>query len=75
MAKSENKPKKQNAFIALMSGKLITQDTVVRHLPYALFLAGIGLVYIANGYLAESLVRRISKTQLEIKELLSLIHI
>ena len=71
MAKTESKPKKQNAFIALMSGKLITQDAVVKHLPYALFLAALGLVYIANGYLAESLVRRISSTELEIKELRS----
>lgn len=69
--KAEKKEKKQNAFAALMSGNLLTQDVVVRHLPFILFLAGLGLVYIANGYLAESLVRSISKTQIEIKELRS----
>ncbi len=69
--KAEKKEKKQNAFAALMSGNLLTQDVVVRHLPFTLFLAGLGLVYIANGYLAESLVRSISKTQIEIKELRS----
>lgn len=69
--KAEKKEKKQNAFVALMSGNLLTQDVVVRHLPFTLFLAGLGLVYIANGYLAESLVRSISKTQIEIKELRS----
>ncbi|MDP4963837.1 MAG: FtsL-like putative cell division protein [Salibacteraceae bacterium] len=69
--KAEKKEKKQNAFAALMSGNLLTQDVVVKHLPFTLFLAGFGLVYIANGYLAESLVRSISKTQIEIKELRS----
>jgi hypothetical protein len=69
--KAEKKEKKQNAFAALMSGNLLTQDVVVRHLPFSLFLAGLGLVYIANGYLAESLVRSISKTQIQIKELRS----
>ena len=62
--KAEKKEKKQNAFAALMSGNLLTQDVVVKHLPFTLFLAGFGLVYIANGYLAESLVRSISKTQI-----------
>jgi hypothetical protein len=34
-------------------------------------LAFLGLVYIANGYMAESSVRQINKTQQEIKELRS----
>ena len=32
------KEKKQNAFAALMSGSLLTQDSVIKHLPFLLFL-------------------------------------
>jgi len=69
--KAAKKEKKQNPVAALLSGSLLTQDAVVKHLPYLLFLAFLGLVYIANGYLAESSVRKINKIQLEIKELRS----
>ena len=66
-----NNEQKRNIVAMLLSGRLLTQDAVVKHLPYLLFLAFIGLVYIANGYLAESSVRRINATQQEIKELRS----
>lgn len=71
MAEKEKKTKKQNPIAAILSGSLLTQDAVVKHLPYMLFLAFLGLVYIANGYLAESSVREINRTQQEIKELRS----
>lgn len=66
-----NKESKRNPVAMLLSGRLLTQDAVVKHLPYLLFLAFIGIVYIANGYLAESSVRKINRTQQEIKELRS----
>lgn len=69
--KEVKKEKKQNPVAALLSGNLLAQDAVVKHLPFMLFLAFLGLVYIANGYLAESSVRRINQTQQEIKELRS----
>lgn len=65
------KHKRQNPLAALLSGSLFAQDMMIKHLPFILFLAALGLTYIANGYLAESLVREISKTQTEIKELRS----
>jgi hypothetical protein len=71
MAEENEKSKKQNPIAAILSGSMLTQDSVVKHLPYVLFLAFLGLVYIANGYMAESSVRQINKTQQEIKELRS----
>ena len=71
MAEGEKNKKKTNPFAAVLTGSLLTQDAVVRHLPYLLFLAFLGLVYIANGYMAESSVRSINRTQQEIKELRS----
>lgn len=66
-----NKESIGNPLAALLSGKLLTQDAVVKHLPYMMFLAFIALVYIANGYLAESSVRKINGIEHEIKELRS----
>jgi len=72
MSQKENKNEsKGNPIAALLSGRLLTQDAVIKHLPFLLFIAFIGLVYIANGYLAESSVRKINRTQQEIKELRS----
>jgi len=72
MSQKENKNEsKSNPIAALLSGRLLTQDAVIRHLPFLLFVAFIGLVYIANGYLAEASVRKINLTQQEIKELRS----
>jgi hypothetical protein len=62
---------KSNPISMVLSGQLLTQDAVVKNLPYLLFLAFIGIIYIANGYMAESSVRKINKTQQEIKELRS----
>jgi hypothetical protein len=66
-----NKGQKRNVVAALLSGRLLTQDAVVKHLPYLLFLSLLGILYIANGYWAESSVRRINRTQGQIKELRS----
>lgn len=62
---------RSNPISMVLSGQLLTQDAVVKNLPYLLFLAFIGIIYIANGYMAESSVRKINKTQQEIKELRS----
>ena len=69
--KAANKEQKRNPVALLLSGRLLTQDAVVKHLPYLLFLAFLGILYIANGYWAESSVRTINHTQQEIKELRS----
>jgi hypothetical protein len=71
MAEQTDRKKRQNPIAAVLTGSLLTQDSVVKHLPYLLFLALLGLVYIANGYMAESSVREINMTQQQIKELRS----
>jgi len=69
--KEKKNESKSNPIAALLSGRLLTQDAVIKHLPFLLFIAFIGLIYITNGYLAESSVRKINRTQQEIKELRS----
>ncbi len=74
MNKSEDKKeakKKSNPVVDVLTGRLLSQDAVIKHLPYLLFMVFLGIVYIANGYLAESSVRKINKLQNQIKELRS----
>jgi len=69
------KPKKVSkitrSVVDVLSGNFLAGDKVVKNLPYTLFLVFIGLVYIANGYLAEDTVRKINKVGNELKELRS----
>ena len=68
--KKEEK-KRSNPFMDVVTGRVLSQDAVIRHLPYILFLVFLGIVYIANGYLAESSVRKINRLEKEIEELRS----
>lgn len=65
------RPKKRNPFLDVLNGNMLTRDSVVNHLPFLLFLALLALIYIANGYMAESNVRKMNVLQNEIKELRS----
>lgn len=49
----------------------MSKDSVVGILPFIFFLTFLGLVYIANGYYAQGIVRDLQKTGNEVKELRS----
>lgn len=55
----------------LMSGSMLTDKIILRHLWYILFLSILGAFYIGNRFHAESLVRRTTLLQKEVKELRS----
>lgn len=55
----------------LMSGSMITQKLVLRHLGFFILLTLLGILYIANRYHAEKVVREITALQKEVKELRS----
>ena len=57
--------------LQFVSGNFLVKEDVMDRLPYILFLVFMGLVYIANGYMAQDTVRKISKTSSELKELRS----
>jgi hypothetical protein len=53
----------------LFSEGVIAQETAVRMLPFIIFVAMLGMVYIANRHFAEKTVREIDKLNKEVKEL------
>jgi hypothetical protein len=50
-------------------GKWLNYQSIVRQMPFFLFLAGLAVVYIYNGHHADKLSRDIAKTGKELKEL------
>ncbi len=56
---------------SLFSGSILTRYGVVKQFPYILFLAGLALIYIGNRFHAERLARKLSKIQIEVKDLYS----
>jgi hypothetical protein len=49
--------------------RLLNYQSVVKQIPFFLFLALLAVVYIYNGHHADKTIREISKTERELKEL------
>jgi hypothetical protein len=69
----EEKPVKKdipdNFLTQFLSNGFITADQAVRALPFVLFIALLGMIYIGNRHLAEKNIRDIDKLGKEVKEL------
>lgn len=55
----------------IIDGSLLTNEYLVKQFPFILFLAFLAIVYIANRYHAERVVRETLRTQTELRELQS----
>ncbi len=55
----------------IFSGNFLSKDNVVSFLPFIFFMTFLGILYIANGYYAEKVVRDLHKTGNDVKELRS----
>ena len=56
-------------FIRLLNSfGIFDRNQVVNWMPYILFVTGLIIVYIANSYYAERIIREIDKTKTELKE-------
>ena len=69
----EEKPLKKeipdNFLIQFLSKGFITTDEATRALPFVLYVAFLGMIYIGNRHLAEKNIRKIDKLNKEVKEL------
>ena len=54
---------------SLVESSNISIESVVKQIPFVLFLALIAILYIANSYYAENTVRDINKVKNELKDL------
>jgi hypothetical protein len=53
----------------LLTGAILTRTTVLRQLPFILFLVFMAIVYISNRYHAEKITRKTIELQEELNEL------
>jgi hypothetical protein len=49
--------------------RLLNYQSVIRQIPFFLFLAALAVIYIYNGHNADKTIREINKTGRELKEL------
>jgi cell division protein FtsL len=65
-----NEEKKTNlSFKDFISGSILTQTSIKKHLWYILFVVALSIVYISNKYQTEGILVDIIKLQKEVKEL------
>lgn len=65
------KRKKKLGLKGLFDGSILVNDYVTQQLPFALFVACLAILYIANRYSAERIVKNINELGKEVKELRS----
>jgi hypothetical protein len=58
-----------NLFTKFLTNGFITTEDATRALPFVLFIAFLGMIYIGNRHLAEKNIRKIDKLSKEVKEL------
>lgn len=68
-SKEEQTISSSSALRGIIDGSLLTRKTVQKQLPFLLFLAFIGLLYISNRYHADKLRREIITLKQELGEL------
>ncbi|QKJ28760.1 hypothetical protein HQ865_02955 [Mucilaginibacter mali] len=59
----------ENWFTTFLSKGVISTETATGALPFILFLAALGMIYIGNMHMAENNIREIDKLSKEVKEL------
>lgn len=67
--KEEQKELKKYSLKEILTGSILAKKQVSKQLPFLIFMAGLGIVYIANRYNAEHLLRNTAKLQQELDEL------
>ena len=67
--KKSSSPKKNWLFESLDLSRWVHYQTVIRNLPFIFFLAGIGILYIANAHYAEKNIREMDQIEKQMNEM------
>ncbi len=67
--KKEKEKRKTSFFQVILDGSFLGKDGFLNQLPYILFLVFLGILYIANTFHSERILRDRKRLELEIKEL------
>lgn len=58
-------------FISMLDGSFLSSDKSLKNIPFMVFMAVLGGLYIANNYYAEKIIRKMDLTSKELKDLQS----
>ncbi|MDR2911382.1 MAG: hypothetical protein LBV47_08515 [Bacteroidales bacterium] len=61
--------KKSSFFKELLSGSMVSEKLILNNLGYIVFLTFLAVIYIANRYNAEKIIRETARLQSEVKDL------
>jgi len=67
--KLEKSEHKKTNFRDLLDGSILTRKSIVKQLPFVLFLSFLATVYIGNRFHAEKIIRDLSRMQEEVRDL------
>lgn len=67
--KEEKAELPRNFFTALFTDGVMSKEAATKMLPFIIFLAFLGMTYIANRHMAEKNIRSIDRLSKEVKEL------
>ena len=56
-------------FLSLLNGTFLTKENMLKSIPFFFYLTFLAIIYIANTYYAEKMVRITDRTRNELKEL------
>lgn len=59
----------KNFFTTFLAEGVVTKETATHMMPFVIFLAMLGMIYIANRHFSEKTIREIDKLSKEVKEL------
>ncbi len=65
----KKREKKINFFQVLLDGSFLGKDSFIEQFPYIMFLGLIGVIYIANNFHSEKILRERKQLELELREL------
>ncbi|QQL48613.1 FtsL-like putative cell division protein [Mucilaginibacter ginkgonis] len=65
----KQQPAPDNFFVSFLSKGFVSTEDATRALPFVLYMAFLGMLYIANRHLAEKNLRNIDKYGKEVREL------
>jgi len=68
-AKSSSPGSRPNPVRSFLDGTMLTRDIIIKQLPFVIFVTLLCVIYIANRYSAEKIVRKTQIIQTELKEL------
>jgi len=68
-AEQEGKSSAVSALFSFFTNGIVSKEAATEALPFVLFLAFLGMIYIGNRHTAENNIRKIDKLNKEVKEL------